>query len=185
MEFRRGVQRDDYRDPSPHVAHISWWRVAHILIRVNLIRISPRVHVARLSYPDPLKERHTTLTNITSGRLPQHIRTTDIHYPDMFVRIIDWSKQVLHVITTTCHGPRSATCRVKGQEWSDIKSLPTITSHDFWQSQQLPRSLAARRVMMALLPPSVIMTTQNVSLPLKRETKPLILYIWTFTQRRR
>ena len=50
---------------------------------------SPRVHVARLSYPDPLKERHMTLTNITSGRLPQHIRTTDIHYSDMFVWIID------------------------------------------------------------------------------------------------
>ena len=147
---------------------------------------SPRVHVARLSYPDPLKKRHTTLTNITSGRLPQHIRTTDIHYPDMFVRIIDWSKQVLHVITTACHGPRSATYRVKGQEWSDSKSLPTITSHNFWQSQQLPRSLsAARRVMMALPPPSVIMITQNISLPLKREAKPLILYIWTFTQRRR
>ena len=59
------------RDPSPHVAHISWWRVAHILIRVNFIRISLRVHVARFSYPDSLKERHTTLTNITSERLPQ------------------------------------------------------------------------------------------------------------------
>ena len=147
---------------------------------------SPRVHVARLSYLDPLKERHTTLTNITSGRLPQHIRTTDIHYPDMFVWIIDWSKQVLHIITTACHDPRSATCRVKGQEWSDSKSLPMITSHDFWQSQQLPWSLSiARRVMMTLSPPSVIMTTQNISLPLKRETKPMILYIWTFTQRRR
>ena len=30
----------------------------------------PRIHVARFSYPDSLKERHTTLTNITSGRLP-------------------------------------------------------------------------------------------------------------------
>ena len=129
----------------------------------------PRVHVARLSYPDPFKKRHTTLTNITSGRLPQHIRTTDIHYSDMFVWIIDWSKQVLHVITTACHGPHSATCRVKGQEWSDSKSLPTITSHDFWQSHQLPRSLsAAHRMMMALPLPSVIMTTQNISLPLKR-----------------
>ena len=35
---------------------------------------SPRVHVARLSYPDPLKKRHTTLTNITSERLPQRTR---------------------------------------------------------------------------------------------------------------
>ncbi|CBI29328.3 unnamed protein product, partial [Vitis vinifera] len=30
-----------------------------------------------------------TLTNITSGRLPQRILTTDIHYPGMFVRIVD------------------------------------------------------------------------------------------------
>ena len=54
--------------PPPHVANISWWHVAHILIQINLIRISPRVHVARFSYPDSLKERHTTLTNITSGQ---------------------------------------------------------------------------------------------------------------------
>ena len=151
-----------------------------------LIRISPRVHVVRFSHHDSLKERHTTLTNITFEQLPQRIQAADIHYPGMFVWIIDWSKQVLYVITTACHGPRSSTCRVKGQEWGDGKSLPTITSHDFWQSQQLPRSLlAARRVMMALPPPSVIMTTQNISLPLKRETKLLILYIWTFTQRGR
>ena len=149
--------------------------MAHIFIRVNLIWISSRVHVVRFSYPDSLKKRHTTLTNITSRWLPQRIRTTDIHYPGIYIRIIDWSKQVLHVITTTCHGPRSATCRVKGQEWSDGKSLPAITSHDFWQSQQLPRSLsAAYRVMMALPPSSVIMTTQNIFLPLKRETKLLI-----------
>ena len=56
---------------------------------------SPRVHVTRLSYPDPLKERYKTLMNRTSGRLPQHIRTTDIRYLDMFVRIIDWSKASL------------------------------------------------------------------------------------------
>ena len=104
----------------------------------DLIRISPRVHLARFSYPDFLREKHMTLANITSGRSSYHIRTTDISYPDMFVRIIDWSKQVLHVITTVCHGPRSATCRVKGQEWSDGKSLPTISdspgaSHDLCQ----------------------------------------------------
>ena len=131
---------DMCRDLSPwwHVAHTSWWHVAHISIRINPIWISPKVHMARFSYPNSLKERHTTLTNITSGRLPQHIRTTDIHYPGMFVRIIDWSKQVLHVITTACHGPRSATCRVKWQKWSDDKSLPTISdsrgaAHDFYQ----------------------------------------------------
>ena len=98
---------------------------------------SPRVHVARLSYLDPLKERHTTLTNITSGRLPQHIRTTDIHYPDMFVWIIDWSKQVLHIITTACHDPHLAICRVKGQDEVTIshvpRSLHMITYHDLCQ----------------------------------------------------
>ena len=109
-----------------HVAHISWWHVAYILIWITPIRISLRVHVA-LSYPDSLRERHTTLTNITSGQPPHRIRTTDIYYPDMLVQIIDWSKQVLHVITTSCYGPRSATCRVKGQKWNDGKSLLTIS----------------------------------------------------------
>ena len=85
---------------------------------------------SQISHPD---DRH-----ITSGRSSYHIWTTDISYPDMFVRIIDWSKQVLHVIITACHGPRSATYRVKGHEWSDGKSLPTIfdsrdASHDLCQ----------------------------------------------------
>ena len=134
------------RDLSPHVAyiswwhvaHISWWHIAHILIRINLIRISPIVHVALFSYPDSLNERHTTFTNITSGRPLQRTRMTDIYYPDIFVRIIDWNRQVLHVIITACHDPYSATCRVIWQEWSDNKSLPTISdsygaSHDLCQ----------------------------------------------------
>ena len=84
------------------------------------------------------KEMHTTLTNIISERSSYHIRTTDISYPDMFVWIINWNKQVLHAIITTCHDPHSATCRVKGQEWSDGKSLPTISdshgaSNDLYQ----------------------------------------------------
>ena len=54
------------------------------LIRITPIRISPRVHVARFSYPDSLKERHMTLTNITSGRPPHRIWTIDIYYPNMF-----------------------------------------------------------------------------------------------------
>ena len=74
-----------------------------------------------------------------------HIRTIVILHPDdrhilsgYVIRIIDWSKQVLHVIITPCHGPRSVTCKVKGQEWSDDKSLPTISdrhgaSHDLCQ----------------------------------------------------
>ena len=69
--------------------------------------------------------------NITFGRPTYPIRIC-------FVQIVDWSKQVLHVIPTGCHDPRSATYRVKGQEWSDGKSPPTIfnnrgTSHDLCQ----------------------------------------------------
>ena len=128
------------RDPSPwcHVTRILIWifPIVHVarlllsgllqgdLIRITPIRISPRVHVARFSYPNSLKERHTTLINITSGQPTYTVRI-------YFVRIVDWSKRVLHVIITACHGPRSATCRVKGQEGSDDKSLPTISnSHD-------------------------------------------------------
>ena len=105
-------------------------------------------------YPHLDFPKRTRGTLLLSG-LPQgeahdtskhHIRTTAISHPDdrhilsryVSVRIVDWSKQVLHVISTACHGPRSATCRVKGQEWSDGKSLPTISdscgaSHDLCQ----------------------------------------------------
>ena len=38
------------------------------------IRISPRVHMARFSYPDFLREKYTTLANITSGRPTYPIR---------------------------------------------------------------------------------------------------------------
>ena len=96
-------------------------------------------------------------------------------YPDMFVRIIDWSKQVLHVITNSLTWP---TFRHLQSEKTGMKWLQ-VTSHDLWQSQRLPWSLsAARRVMMALPPSSVIITTQNISLPLKRETVLLVLYIY-------
>ena len=44
-----------------------------------------------------------------------------------------------------------------------------VISHDLWQPRHLPRFLsAARRVMMAQPPPNVIMTTQNISPPLKK-----------------
>ena len=87
---------------------------------------TPSGRGTRHSQTSHLDDRH-----ITSGRPTYPIRIC-------FVRIVDWSKQVLHIIPTTCHGPRSATCRVKGQEWSDGKSLPTIfdsrgASHDFCQ----------------------------------------------------
>ena len=123
----------------------------------------------------------------THGAHKHDIRTTSTNasgwfgHPDTFAQIIDWSKKVLHVITNSLSWPTFRHLQSERTRWSDNKSLPTITSHD-----HLPRSLsAARRVMMALPPPSVIMTTQNISPPLKRETKLLILYIWTFTQRGR
>ena len=85
-----------------------------------------------------------------------------------------------YVIPIACHNPRFATCRAKGQEWWQV------TSYDLWQLRRLPRSLsAALRVMMALSPPRGIMTSQNISLSLKRETELLIRYIWTFAQRGR
>ena len=50
-------------------------------------------------------------------------------------------------------------------------------------ANHIPRSLtAARRVMMTLPPLRGIMTSQKVSLPLKKEAELLILYIRTFTQ---
>ena len=55
----------------------------------------------------------------------------------MIVRVIDWSKQVLHVITTTCHGPHLAICRVRGQDEVTTshfpRSLHTIAYHDLCQ----------------------------------------------------
>ena len=116
------------------------------------------------AFPDCLKEDQTTLINISSGRLTQYIRMINIFHPDTMVRIIDWSKQVSHVTTTACHGPRSAACRVRGQDEVTtshfLGSFHMITSHDLWQPHHLPRSLSTvRRVMMATLPPNVIMTT--------------------------
>ncbi|RVW18448.1 hypothetical protein CK203_105238 [Vitis vinifera] len=52
-------------------------------------------------------------------------------------------------------------------------------------ASHLPRSLtAARRVMMALPPPRDIMTSQKVSLPLKREAELLTLYKDLHTRRK-
>ena len=52
-------------------------------------------------------------------------------------------------------------------------------------ASHLPRSLtAARRVMMALPPPRGIMTSQKVSLPLKREAELLALYKDLHTRRK-
>ena len=156
-----------YRDPSP------WWHVARISSLISSIRISPRGHVARFSYPNSFWERHTTLANITFGRPTYPIR---ICLSGSLTKV----SKSYYVIPTACHDPCFAAYRAKWQEWWQV------TSHDIWQPRHLPWSLlAARRVMMALPPPRGIMTSQKVSLPLKRETELLILYIRTFTQRGR
>ena len=119
------------RDPSSweHVARTSWWHVA---------RITTRIHVTRLSYPDCLKEVQTTLiSTIHPDGFHKYIWMTNISHPNIIVWVIDWSKQVLHVITIACHGPRSSICRVKGQDEVTTshfpRSLHTITYHDLCQ----------------------------------------------------
>ena len=92
----------------------------------------------------------------------------------MIVRVIDWSKASLTRYHNSLPWPTFRHLQSEGTRWSDNKSLPMIISHD-----HLHRSLTAaspttiyvktaRRVMMALSPPSVIMTTQNISPPLKK-----------------
>ena len=80
----------------------------------------------------------------------------NIWHSDIIVRTIDWSKRVLHAITTTNHGPHPITRRVKGRVEVTTSHFPRssnmITSHDLWQPHHLPRFLtAARRVVMTLL----------------------------------
>ena len=147
-------------------------------------------HIIRRTYtihPDD-QEDQTTLINVSSEWLTQYIRMINICHPDTMARIIDWSKRVLHAITTTNHGPRPITCRVKGRVEVTTSHFPRsfymITSHDLWQPLHLPRFLtAARRVAMTMLPPYVIITTQNISSSLMRGTVPLTLYINLHTKR--
>ena len=108
------VKRGHCRDSS------LWWHVTRISIRISSIRISPRVHVVGFPYPDSLRERHTTLANITSGRPTYHIR---ICLSESLTKV----SKSYYVIPTACHSPRSATCRAKGQEWWQV------TSHDLCQ----------------------------------------------------
>ena len=120
---------------------------------------------SQTSHPD---DRH-----ITSGRPTYPIRIC-------LSRSLTKVSKFYYVILTACHGPRSATYRVKGQEWWQV------TFYDLWQLRRLPRSLSvALRMIMALSPPRGIMTSQNISLSLKRETELLRQYIWTFAQRER
>ena len=125
---------DRCRDPSSweHVSHTSWWHVACIIIRITLIRISLRIHVARFSYPDYLKEGHTTLVNITSGRLPQ-MHPDDQHRPSGY----DWLLTEISKSYTLSQQPAMAHVPPPA-EWKDKMKWQQVTSHD-----HLPRSLTA------------------------------------------
>ena len=128
--------------------------MARLVVRSDSIQAPQRGTRGAFPYPDSLREKHAALTSITSD--------DNISYPDMLSRSLTKVSKSYYVIPIVCHGPRSATCRAKGQEWWQV------TSHDLWQPRRLPRSLsAARRVMMALPPPRGIMTSQKVSPPLK------------------
>ena len=131
-------------------------------------------------YPHPDTWRASPIRT-SSGRSTRHSQTShldDRHitsgrptYPIWICLSGSLTKvsKSYYVISTACHGPRSATYKMKRQEWWQV------TSYDLWQLRRLPWSLsAARRVMMVLSPPRGIMTNQNISLPLKRETKLLI-----------
>ena len=163
------------RDPFPrcHVARIS--------IRISSIQISPKWDTWRVS-PIWTSSWRSTQHSQTSHPDNRHITSERPTYPIRICLSGSLTKvsKSYYVISTTCHNPRFATCRVKGQKWWQV------TSYDLWQLRRFPRSLsAALRVMMTLSPPRDIMTSQNISLSLKRETKLLIRYIWTFTQRGR
>ena len=149
---------------------------------------SYKIHGARFSYSDCLKEGQTTLISINIWPTFT-IHPDDQHRSSGYDCPGHWLKESKSytLSQTACHGPRSATCRVKRQDEVTTSHFPRsfhiITYHDLWQPHHLPRSLStAHRVMMVLTPPSVIMITQNISPPLKRGTKLLMLYIQTFTQ---
>ena len=154
-----------------------WCHVAHISIRISSIRISPKEdtwHASPIRTSSGRSTRHSQTSHpddryITSGRPTYPIQIC-------LSRSLTKVSKSCYAILTACHGPRSATCRVKGQEWQQV------TSHNLWHLRRPPRSLAAaRRVMMALSPLRGIMSSQNISLSLKRETELLRRYIWTFT----
>ena len=101
-----------------------------------IIWITPiRIHVTRFSYLDCLKEGQTTLISI---KHPDGFHNTS-GWPTYAIRIwlsgsLTEVKQVLHVITTAYHGPRSATYRVKGQDEVTtshfLRSFHMITYHN-------------------------------------------------------
>nr|CAN70842.1 hypothetical protein VITISV_013563 [Vitis vinifera] len=69
-----------------------WWT-----LRVDGASRSSGVHVARFSYPDYLKERHTTLISITSGRLPQ-MHPDDQHRPSGYVSRLNQESILVEIV---------------------------------------------------------------------------------------
>ena len=135
------------------------------------------------SYPDfPKSTRGALLlSGLSQGEAhdtrKHYIRTTAISHPDNRHILSGYalSKSLIEVSRSCTSFQQPVTAHVPPTaEWKDRNEV--MASH-------FPRSLsAAHRVMMALPPPRGIMTSQNISLPLKRETELLVLYIWTFTQ---
>ena len=141
-----------------------------------------RGHVARFPYLDFLRERHTALANITSGRSTYPIRIclseslikskqVLLHHSDILPQPTIRRLQSERTGLVASHLPRFAACRAKGQEWWQV------TSHDlcqqptgwWWPCHHL----------------GVIMTNQKILSSLMREDELLTLYKGTFTQGRR
>ena len=85
------------------------------------------------------KEGHVARSpiRISSGRSTQHSQTShpdySISYPDMLSGSLTKVSKSYYVIPTACYSPRSATCRVKGQECSKSPSTISnsrVASHD-------------------------------------------------------
>ena len=112
------------RDPSSweHVPRISWWHVARVTIRITPhsdTQDAPHIRTASRKF-----KRH--LQTQTSGRIAQYIRMTNIGYPDMIVRIIDWSKAGL-----TRYQQQPAMAHISpSAEWEDKMKWQQVTSHD-------------------------------------------------------
>ena len=142
---------DDVGTPpsEKQVARISQWHVAHIISRITLIQISLRTHMARFFYPDYLKEEQPTLIS-KNIRTASTIHPDDQHGPPGYDCPDHWLKysKSYTLSQQAYHGPRSATCRVKGQVEVTTSHFPQsfhmITYHDLWQPHHLPRSLSNR-----------------------------------------
>nr|CAN60982.1 hypothetical protein VITISV_021435 [Vitis vinifera] len=88
-------------------------------IRINSIRIPSRGH-APPCYPDSLREKHTTLVNITLQTIAYPIR---IGYPDG--KTLTKVSKPCYVIPTACHSSRSAAL-----QWCVRTPCPDIFAMD-------------------------------------------------------